>query len=258
MKYCVSGRQELKILQKADEIKIEMRDFRVIPEYAERLPEKTLILVVESQKPEDFNWGFVEAYKEQVICCLKDLYEAGECSSRGIRFYYYYSASSLFEVDSLKQLGVCYVLIGTPLMSQLNKLKRLAVPARAIANLAYEPYLVRQNGIIGGWIRPEDVKVYEEWISVLEFYSEGNMKKEAGLFNVYAEKGTWPGNLNLLIENLNFDYDNRLIYDADNFARRRATCHHRCLENGTCHYCDQQLHFVENVLTKYRDYKENT
>lgn len=258
MKFCVSGRQSGPILQKSDEIKVETRDFRIIPEYVERFPGKQIILVIDRDKPADFNWSFIETYKDQICCALKNLEDYKNCSSRGIRFYYYFSVNSLFEVQSLAELGVCYIMLGTPLMFQLDEVKKCAVPARAIANLAYEPYLIKQNGIIGGWIRPEDVGVYDEWIEVLEFYAGDNLDREATLFNVYAEKGTWPGNLNLLIENLNFDVDNRLIYDEDHFAKRRATCQQKCLSNGTCHFCEQRLKFVDNILTKYQDLKRAT
>ena len=44
MKYCLSARQQDSLLKKADEIKIELRDFRAIPEYIEKFPDKTLIL----------------------------------------------------------------------------------------------------------------------------------------------------------------------------------------------------------------------
>ena len=44
VKYCLSARQPDSVLKKADEIKIELRDFRAIPEYIEKFPDKTLIL----------------------------------------------------------------------------------------------------------------------------------------------------------------------------------------------------------------------
>ena len=50
------------------------------------------------------------------------------------------------------------------------------------------------------------------------------VEKESTLYHVYAEQKTWPGNLNLIIDELNCDFDNRLIYDEDNFAIRRMNC----------------------------------
>lgn len=56
MKYCLSARQPDSVLKKADEIKIELRDFKAIPEYIEKFPDKTLILEFVNVLPEDFNW----------------------------------------------------------------------------------------------------------------------------------------------------------------------------------------------------------
>jgi len=54
---------------------------------------------------------------------------------------------------------------------------------------------------------------------------------------VYAEQKNWPGNLNLLIDFLGFDYENKFIYDEENFAIRRMNCNQKCLSGKTCHYC---------------------
>ena len=56
MKYCLSARQPDNNLKKADEIKIELRDYRAIPEYIEKFPDKTLILEFVNELPEGFNW----------------------------------------------------------------------------------------------------------------------------------------------------------------------------------------------------------
>ena len=260
MKYCLSGRQPDKILQKADEIKIELRDFRAIPDYIEKFPEKTLIIEMENEIPDDFNWDLMEVYSEKMngnfYIATSNKYQMDVCKSKNIKFYYKYTVSSFFELDSLKEMGVSYALIGVPLIFDLKNVKRYGIPLRAIPNLAYEPYLNRANGICGGWIRPEDVKAYGRYIDVLEFYAPKMLEKESTLYHVYAENKNWPGNLNLLIDNLNFDCDNRIIYDDDNFAERRMNCRQRCMSGKTCHYCVDCMKF-EAVVRKYRDYKNN-
>jgi multidrug efflux pump subunit AcrB len=61
-------------------------------------------------------------------------------------------------------------------------------------------------------------------IDTFEFYAPKALDKEVAIYKVYAENKAWPGNLNLLIDNLNFDFDNRLLYDVENFAERRISC----------------------------------
>ena len=84
MKYCLSARQPKTILKKADEIKIELRDFKAIPEYIEDYPDKTLILEFVNELPEDFNWEEIQAYADKMngnfICALSDLSLNLECS----------------------------------------------------------------------------------------------------------------------------------------------------------------------------------
>ena len=191
----------------------------------------------------------------KLICALSDLSLILECQLRNIPFYYKYPITSFFELEGLKNLGVCYILVGTPLLFNLKAVANYNIPLRAIPNLAYEPYIIHKNGIVGGWIRPEDIEAYGQYISVFEFYAPRALDKEAAMYRVYAENGSWPGNLNLLIDNLNFDFDNRLLYDADGFAKRRMSCEQKCLKGRNCHYCIDQLQFPNTTLLAYRDYK---
>jgi hypothetical protein len=261
VKYCLSARQPDSILKKADEIKIELRDFRSIPEYIEKYSDKTLILEFTNNLPEEFNWDDIVRYSDLMgggfYCALSDLSLVPECSLRNLKFYYKYAVTTLYEIEGLKNIGVSYILIGAPLLFDLKTVSNYKIPIRAVANLAYEPYIKHKNGLIGGWIRPEDVDIYGEYISVLEFYAPKALEKEASLYNVYAIKKTWPGNLNLLIDNLEIDFDNRLLYDEENFARRRMACKQKCLSGKSCRYCIDQFLFPSTVLKKYQDYKNN-
>ena len=178
------------------------------------------------------------------------------CKSYNVRFYYKYSITSFYELKALKDLGVCYVLVGIPLFFDLDNVAKYEIPLRVIPNIAYEPYLPHENGVCGQWIRPEDVEKYEKYIDVLEFYAVGENKvqKEAAIYKIYAEDKTWPGNLNLIIDNLNFNVDNRLFYAEDNIAERRMNCKHKCMIGG-CRFCESQFQF-ESVLRSYAKSKE--
>ena len=83
MKYCLSARQPDSVLKKADEIKIELRDYRAIPDYIDKYPNKVLILEMENELPEKFNWDEIQAYSEKIngnfYCALSDLSLVSEC-----------------------------------------------------------------------------------------------------------------------------------------------------------------------------------
>ena len=44
------------------------------------------------------------------------------------------------------------------------------------------------------------------------------------------------------------------LSDEENFAERRMTCKQRCMSNKSCHYCVDQIKFIDTI---YRD-KEDT
>ena len=240
MKYCLSARQSKEFLNKADEIKIEVRDYKAIIDYIENYPNKTLILELEHELPEKFSWNTIEMYSkkhENFYCAVANKNQILECKLRNIKFYYKFTITTFYELASLKEMGASYVLIGAPLIFDLKNVKRYNIPIRAIPNLAYEPYLDHPNGICGGWIRPEDVDKYSEYIDVFEFYAPKMLEKEATLYHIYAENKNWPGNLNLLIDFLNIDANNNAIIDENGFAEKRMNCKQRCMSNGNCHYC---------------------
>jgi hypothetical protein len=110
-----------------------------------------------------------------------------------------------------------------------------ARPAHLIANAGL-------SGIKGQYIRPEDVKLYDEYVQTLEFDGVHDaLTKEETLLKIYKEKAEWMGNLNLLITHLNEDVDNRGILDE--FGERRMNCGQRCLSGGSCTHCDIAIKF---------------
>jgi hypothetical protein len=258
MKYCLSSDQSITLLKKVDEISLKSKDWQYFPVLREKYPEKDIIIKVNR----DFSLQlFLEdniSQLEKLIFACDNYEQMKLCKEYGVRFYYNYTTTSFYELESLKELGVCYILVGIPLFFDLKNVAAYNVPLRAIPNLAYEPYLPHENGICGQWIRPEDVNNYSEYIDVLEFYAEGDNKvlKEATMYKIYAEDKTWPGNLNLIIDNLNFNVDNRLFYYEDNLAERRMNCQHKCkVRPGSCRFCERQFQF-ESVLREYAKSKE--
>ena len=103
----------------------------------------------------------------------------------------------------------------------LDELDKFDITIRMSPNIAYYAYIPRGNGIIGGWVRPEDTEVYEEYIDVFEF-EDCDKKKEEALYRIYAEQKSWPSDLNGLISNLNYHASGKLI--LPDFAKVRIFC----------------------------------
>lgn len=250
MKYTVSGRQPYSVLKKADEIKVQYKDRDRILDFIEKIPDKTIILDIPLEETQ-YPWETLLMYKEKIdfILMVRNLHFAKIFAEQGFKWYWPYPIVSFDELREVAALGPCYLLLGAPLCFSLDKVRAITdVPIRLTANIAYEPYVPRENGITGRYIRPEDVVKYEKYVSALEFI-EPDLGKEATLLHIYKDNAEWPGNLNLLIKNLDVDVDNRVL--PDEFADRRMTCGHRCKENGRCKFCNISFKFANAIRKEY-------
>ena len=212
-------------------------------DFIEQLPDKTYIIEIPNDENLMVNWELLKAFAEKVdlIIALRNIIMAEFCRGYDLRFYWAYPASTWFEVDSLIAMGVCYLYITAPLSMDLEQLhNKVNVPLRMCPNIAYDAYIPRENGICGQWVRPEDVAKYDRYVAAFEFLGV-DLAREQTMFHVYAENGNWPGNLNLLIKNLDFDIDNRVI--EDEVIEARMTCGQRCMRNGRCHLCEKAFGF---------------
>lgn len=252
MKYCLSSRQTGKYLNMADEIMVKSRDYRQVPDLFKDYPDKMIILDITNDNldNEDFR-KTVEQYaevSENFCCCVYKLHCANWMKDKGIKFYYGYPANSYYDMRGLIDLGVEYVKVMAPLTFDMSTLIKCDVKFRMVPNVAYDAYVPRHSGICGQWVRPEDIKWYENGIYVFEF-ENANLDQEQTLFDVY-NKGVWPGNLNILITNLNYDISNLAL--LEDIGEIRANCKQRCMQTGACHLCESAFSFAK-TLQEYRD-----
>ena len=258
MKYALAGRQPKPLLRQVDEIMIKAQDYRYISELAVDIPNKTIILDVPNEDFEDLKPILIEYNKiEEVnfVCKIYSLHTSviEWFQFYNIKFYYGYSVNSFYEVQGLVNLGVEYVKIHAPLTFNIDMLKRFDTKFRMVPNVAYDAYIPRKDGMCGQWVRPEDIKHYEEGIYVFEF-EDADLEKERTLYNIYAENGYWPGNLNLLITNLNINADNRGL--PEEFGEMRANCGQKCMVRGSCHFCETAFRFENMLRTKKNEIEE--
>ena len=250
MKYCMSGRQALSVLKQADEVKMRYSDINKIFDFITDLPDKTIILEVPKEET-NLDWNTLEMYNEKLdfVLCIQNLFLAEECKAHGIRFYWYYPITSFYELRGVLALGPSQVLLGQPLTFDLPAVKEITdLPLRMIPNQPYEPYMPRENGICGQWVRPEDTELYNEYITSFEF-AEVDLQAERALLHIYKDNGVWPGNLNLLFTNFGVNVDNRGM--LEDLAEKRIRCGQRCMRSGRCHYCETAVKFSE-ALRKHK------
>lgn len=255
MRFCVSGRQPYSVLKRADEIKVAYNDKDRIMDFIEKLPDKVIILEVSN---EDADWTTWQMYSEkfrEFHIALHNLSRWKEFADHNIKWYWPYPITSYYELGMIMNLDPSYIMLGPPLTFDLDTVFNLRyydgstdqVPVRMVPNNAKPSYLPTHKtdtGIYGQWVRPEDVPIYSTRVDCFEF-DAFDLKQEEALLHVYKENGEWPGNLSLLIQNLNFDVDNRAI--PEELGERRMTCGQRCWANSSCHLCHSALKFADQL-----------
>ena len=251
MKYCLSNRQSKNLLIKADEIFVRHNDYRAIIDYIVEYPEAIIIFDIPGDKFEDLKEQILK-YKDltdKLVCRIDSLERAYWFNSRGIKFYYSYPVSTWYDVKGLIDLGVEYITITAPLTFCMPQLEKLNMKFRMVPNVAYDAYIPRENGIYGQWVRPEDVSYYEKGVYVFDF-ENCTLDQEKTLYHIYAENKNWPGNLNILITNLNINADNRGF--PEELGEFRSSCGQTCMSGGRCHFCETAFKF-EKTIRKYKE-----
>jgi len=235
------------------------RDRKRIIDFLDMYPQADIIVDIPIEV-EDIDWDFFEnmsriaAGKNQtkLIVALGKLGQSNrEASQRGILWYYRYPINSFYEAERLKVLGSHSILIDSPLSHSMEDLKYLGFhEVRIVPNIAYYAHIPHVNGVIGSYIRPEDIDAYGGYINVIEF--EGcDKKKEQALYRIYAEQKAWPGDLKTIITNLDYPGVNRMI--PENFALKRMNCGQTCITGAHCKLCYRYLDLANPDLL--REYK---
>lgn len=187
--------------------------------------------------PKKLDWLVLKAYSEKfdIVVRAKEFSTINDCIEHEIKFYWGFPITSYYELAAIAKNNPAYLYLGPPLCFQLDKMQKWNIPIRLCPNIANYYPEIDPDGLMGPWIRPEDVKFYEPYVDSFDFETDTEIR-EATLFTIYAIDKKWSDNLNILCTGLN----RRMINSAmpDDFGQRRVTCGQRCLtEPGSCHHC---------------------
>lgn len=245
-------------LKKADEIIIEYRDRKAIPDFAEKYAGASLVLEVTPDAPWEISElkDYYILSKERLILCLPDLRDPRleELKAVGIPFFWGYTITSFWELAAAIKTGACQARIGAPIFFQTSRLSKFGITKRVCVNIAHEGYIPNIDGTIGPWIRPEDLESYDDIFDIVEFSDLVNNKEEA-LYRIYAEQKEWPGRVDMIISNITTDAYNNMI--PKDFAQSRKDCGQRCAGGSGCNICHRFLKLANPELIKeYKTEKE--
>ncbi len=248
MHYCLSSQVGQEYLKKADEIRVKYNKLKSILDLYEINPNATFILTISSKEDKNtIPWTEIENYNimtQQKLIIETDSFDIMDaCKALNIKFFYAIPVNTFYDLKALADYGCCDVRIDAPLTHMLDKLDKYDITIRMCPNIAYYAYIPRENGIIGSWVRPEDVGLYEAYIDVFEF-EDCDKRKEEALYRIYAEQKSYPSDLNNLITNLNYNTSNKLI--LPDLAAVRMFCGQKCISSVNCSVCYRMLNLANN------------
>lgn len=168
--------------------------------------------------------------KNKLIIRLSDFSLVQSLKDNDIPFFYTLPITTYAEYQALKDIGVESFIIDSPLFNNIHFFDNDKI--RIALNVSYYATIPRKNGIIGSWVRPEDLDIFGD--NVIGYFENCDAKKEEALYRVYSNK-EWLGNLNNLITNLNYNVENVLI--PPELIDFRTNCRQRCLSGRGCRLC---------------------
>ena len=249
MKYCVNARLKRECLRAADEIFFEARDTEAIIDYIEEFPDKTFIYEIKPTGKE-IEWDIIKMYNEKLngnfyIALPMFFIDTNWFIENKIKFYYNYIINNFMDLKLIKEAGASYALLGAPLTHKLDTVKNYNIPIRMIPNLQYARPNKKIN-YLDTWVRPENVKDYEEYVDVFEMWGDSKFVKTS--IKIYKE-GVWKDDLKYLMPNLGISIQNQFIPEEE--IKFRLVCGQRCLENRRCRLCSM-LPRYSNMITELK------
>lgn len=253
LKCILNSRQTKEYLNKADMISVDYRDRRQIPDLIDDYI-VDIVVKIRFFENEKIDWKFLDAMNKmlksksrKMIVCLSNIDDYIKCKELNIAYYYGYPINNFYDLRALVNTGVCAVRLAPPLTHMLDQVKaEFDVDILAVPNIAYNSSIPREDGVCGGWIRPEDLlTTYANYIDMVEFEDCDN-KKEQALYRIYFEDQAWPGDLGMIITNFNHMGVNRMI--PPELGEKRATCGQKCQSGSPCRICYRYMDLANPSL----------
>lgn len=153
----------------------------------------------------------------------------------GKAFFLNAYCSSYDKLDYCLSLDVSDVYVTDELAFDIVNVYKICkskkVKIRVFPNVAQNSSPIEPS-VTSFFIRPEDKKLYEDYVDVFEFY--GKSDRQEVLYDIY-EQEQWNGKVNDIITNLPVEVDN--YYIANVFGYERLECKKSCLSSG-CNICN--------------------
>lgn len=244
MKYCLRYTNICTKLNKADEITIKYIEDKGLVDFLEKFSSKRVNLLINP-----LHFGEMEVRKLVAIRKTYPQYDfavamtdyepvfGDSLAKANIKFYEAKPCLDWERMDYLLKEGVSDLNLSGPLAFELGNVKRVLNMMGRKVQIRVTPNKVQNihsetDSLVGFFIRPEDVELYEGYVDVLDF--EG-LEHQDTFYSIYAEQKMFIGQLNQCIYDFKGQVDNKGLITL--FGERRRNCCRECLKGGRCRRC---------------------
>ena len=260
MKYCLKYTNKSTRLNKADEISIKYIEDKGLVDFMEKFKAQRIVLRID---PTNFSHNEIKKltairkqYPQYNFAAALASYDQDLTTALKKANIPYYIAAPCLDWETFAQLidiGVCDIDLSGPLAFEFSKVKRVLNSLDRKIQIRVTPNKVinlnpHTPTVVGFFIRPEDIDLYEDYIDVLEF--EG-LEHQDTFFSIYAEQKRFIGNLNQCIYNFIEPVDNKGLVSL--FGERRINCGRQCLNGGHCRRCFDLVSVSKSMGDRVRE-----
>lgn len=227
----------------------ELQDFII------KYPNKRIDLIFEDwgDFDEERDPALIQAFRQKYPTCdlvirlpdIREPFYAKEIQTllaeKQLPHYYFTLANRWDVLNGLLATSVTDIYVTEDLCFSMDiikeKCKKANKRVRTFCNVCQSSWPETQS-LRTFFIRPEDMKLYNEYIDVVEFFDIHPTEKHKynTLYNIYNSGERWAGPLKEIIQNFNDNVDS--YYILPYFGRRRLNCNKRC-SISSCSFCTQ-------------------
>ena len=254
MKYCFHYNIRNRNLSKADELIFDYYEDNVnLIEKVQTISEKVRIIIDITNFGGKPNWDIigasVQVHPNSAVLITKTQIDfVSALRMKNIKWFF---ADGCYTWDLLNEClnyGVTDVYIidelGFDIINVSRVCKDKGVQVRVYPNVAQtSARLLTLGDYTSFYIRPEDVKIYEEYIDIFEFFGSSN--KESVLYDIYSSE-EWDGPLESLILNL---YRGDMVKNSlipNIFGFYRLECKKKCNYHA-CRLCKKNISSARTI-----------
>ena len=260
MKYCINYSNKSHIIDKVDEILIRYDKNKILELFTQFIPahlnQRVIVQLIEENNIDTIVNNLkkiISIYNEnkdikfdiQLPFYNQKFME--ELKDTDLKYFFKAAANSWDKFTSLISQNVSDIYITDELAFELDKVAEIAhknnIKVRIYPNVAQSRW-DKLSDILKFFIRPEDIKMYEPYVDVCEFYGDKAQQIDT-YYKIYQEDKKWFGDLQEIIIGLDSKIDSRYIIPR--FAEKRIKCGKDCLKGGKCEMCKRILDLSEQL-----------